>query len=48
MEFPENRLSEADNSCRTPDCGGERREPAADGGFFVPPLSRVMGLVEHD
>ena len=34
MEFPENRLPEADNSYRTPDCGGERREPAADGGFF--------------
>jgi hypothetical protein len=36
MEFPENRLKEADNSYRTPDCGGERREPAALGGFFVP------------
>jgi hypothetical protein len=34
MEFPENRLPEANKSYRTPDCGGERREPAADGGFF--------------
>jgi hypothetical protein len=25
---------EADDSCRTPDCGGDRREPAVDGGFF--------------
>ena len=48
MEFPENRPLEADNSCRTSDCGGERREPAVDGGFFAPPFSRVVGRVEYD
>ena len=40
MEFPENRLPEADNSYRTPDCGGERREPAAE-AVFLCPVARV-------
>jgi hypothetical protein len=41
---PREPPSVADNSCRTLDCGGKRREPAAYGGLFYAAASSRQGI----